>query len=139
MVARSFSHLLRAATRVHDGILEKVTRRANLTVQQFAVMEAVREHGPAKNARLSEATGIDRSTIATIIHALQSRGLLSVQRSLHDGRTNKVVLSYRGRAAMAKVASARATADKIFAAPLGRRGSELLAILDEIANGSAPK
>lgn len=133
MTARSFSHLLRAATRRHDKILEGAIARSHLTVQQLAVMEAVRDSGPCSQAAIIKATGIDRSTLSAIAVGLRGRGLLYITRSEKDPRANIVKLSIVGKRTLARVKLERAKADQIFSSRIGGKTPAFLAMLGKIA------
>lgn len=133
MTARTFSHLLRAATRAHDRILEKQLSRAMLTTQQLAVLEAVRDNPDAPNKSIVEITGMDRSTTSELVHRLGARGLLTIGRSEGDGRAHTVRLSFAGKKVMAAAKLSRERADAIISRAVGRRAPELLVMLDKIA------
>lgn len=78
-----------------EAVLRKLPKR--ITLDQMSVLYAVSYNPESSQVLLCSDTGIDRSTMADVIRRLVSKGLLTVQRSAHDRRTNSVRLTREGK------------------------------------------
>ena len=74
--------------------------KIDITSRQFVVMHAVSVVPASSQARLAEVTGVDRSTLADMVHLLQVRGLLQRRRSIYDARAYTVTLTEQGEAVL---------------------------------------
>jgi DNA-binding MarR family transcriptional regulator len=91
----SVVHLLHKAAQTADGAFIRAVRR--LTPRQFAILKAVAASEGVSQTALVSATGIDRSTISSIVRLLESGGLLARKRVPANTRTYAVTLTARGR------------------------------------------
>ena len=69
----------------------------DLTPRQFAVLMTVAQNEGLSQTGIVDATGIDRSTLADVVHRLVKRGLLQRRRTREDTRTYAVKLTEEGR------------------------------------------
>jgi DNA-binding MarR family transcriptional regulator len=68
--ARQVARLL---TQLYDARL----RRAGLEAPQFALLMALREHGPCSQADLGRRHGLDKTTVSRNLRGLQRRGWIA--------------------------------------------------------------
>jgi DNA-binding MarR family transcriptional regulator len=69
----------------------------DLTPRQLAILIAVAEDEGASQTELVERTGIDRSTLADLVHRLQRKRFLQRRRKREDARAYAVKLTDAGR------------------------------------------
>lgn len=74
--------------------------RDGITPGLFGVLELVDANRGLNQSRLSEALGVDRSTVVGVIDRLQSRGLVRRTPSRTDRRAYALELTDEGRAAL---------------------------------------
>ncbi len=104
-------HLLHRASQRADDLFVAEVGESDLTPRQFAVLVAVGEIDDPSQSDVTEATGIDRSTLADLVKRLIRKGLLQRRRSRSDARAYIVRLSDAGRAALKSMQSRAARAD----------------------------
>lgn len=90
------SHLLHRAQQAAADHFASRLNRGGLTVRQFAVLCSIEALPGSTQTELVNATGIDRSTLADLIHRMQDRGLLTRNRATGDARANNVTLTPAG-------------------------------------------
>ena len=93
---RSPLHLLHRASQCAEEIFSTNLGVTNLTPRQLVVMLAVADNEGANQNRLTELTGIDRSTMADIVRRLKRRGWLQRQRTRTDARAYAIKLNDDG-------------------------------------------
>jgi MarR family transcriptional regulator, temperature-dependent positive regulator of motility len=94
---RSPVHLLHRARQCAGDIFHAEMRNGDLTPRQLAVLIVVAQHEGLSQTNLVEHTGIDRSTVADIVHRMQRKGLLRRRRTQEDARAYAVKLTDEGR------------------------------------------
>ena len=117
---RSPIHLLHRAGQCAADVFHADMGGRDLTPRQLAVLTAISEEEGASQTKLTDRTGIDRSTIADLVLRLQRKGLLQRRRKSDDARAYAVNLTEEGQRVL------RA------AAPLGNRVDER--VLDALPN-----
>jgi len=119
------SHLLHRAQQVASIKSAAALKAAGITLRQFSVLAAVAEAEGASQSRLVEATGIDRSTLADMVQRMEDSALISREKSETDARAKAVMLTDKGRDALAIAAPAVRDADDalLAALPKSRRGT----------------
>lgn len=70
----------------------------DLTMQQFATLNLIKLHPGAPQVALANQLGVDRATMMTVIDRLETRGLLTRERSKTDRRRQEVILTPAGEA-----------------------------------------
>jgi len=91
----SVVHLLHRATQVADSVFTRTVR--TLTPRQFAILKAVAAFEGLSQTDVMLATGIDRSTVSSMMRSLVKRGYLARKRIKADARTYAVRLTDAGR------------------------------------------
>lgn len=89
------TRLRRAAqrlTQVYDAALAGT----GLKITQFSLLRAIEREGEPTLGRLSQATGLDRSTLGRDVRVLRRAGLVALGHG-RDGRTTVVALTEAGR------------------------------------------
>jgi len=83
-----------------------------ITARQVTVLDYVAAQNGVTQTAIVQATGIDRSTTATMVHEMVKRGLLARKRSKTDARAYAVMISGDGRAALKAARPKIAKADR---------------------------
>ena len=86
---------LRKATRYVTQFYDKELRSTGLRVTQLTLLTAIRVMGPTNLKRLSEAVGMDQTTLSRNVALLQKKGLVEMEAG-SDLRTRKISLTHRG-------------------------------------------
>ena len=141
-IKRSVVHLLHRADQCTAETFSARLAHRDLTPRQFAVLVAVAAHDGATQTTVTDATGIDRSTMVDVVRRLLKRGLLQRRRSRVDARSYVVRLTPQGRGI---VEAARPEATLVDAEILATLPSEdrdqflrsLARIVDRLAVGQA--
>lgn len=76
---------------------------------------------------LVRLTGIDRSTLADVVHRLLRRGIIQRERTMEDGRTYAVSLSAEGRELLDSIKPYARRADRTVLSCLGEEDGKLVA------------
>lgn len=91
---------LRMASQAADQLFEDLCGMSRAQFHLLAAVELATRDANSKRgvpqARLVEATGIDRSTLSSTMQRLERRGLLSRKRCKDDGRAYDVKLTAAG-------------------------------------------
>lgn len=113
--APTFGDRLHQVTQAYDAdIAAKLANLdGTLTPSQFRTLHAVERHQPCSQTALVYVTGIDRSTLADIVHRLCRRQLLQRHRTKKDARAYAVKLTADGAKAVRKARDAVAKAEKV--------------------------
>lgn len=108
-------HLLRRAYQRHTAVFQRFIPDSQLTVAQFVVLCALRDHGDSSMNDLVRVTVIDQATIRGVIDRLRSRGLVQVGQDPTDGRKVALTLTPAGTAVVSDtVPSAEAITEQTF-------------------------
>jgi DNA-binding MarR family transcriptional regulator len=136
-IDRSVIHLLHRASQRASEIFAWETRDFALTARQYAVIASVAQFEGLSQTDLVKLTGIDRSTLADVVQRLLKRGLIARQRTIEDGRTYAVHLSYEGRKLLEAIRPFARRADRTVLACLGEEnGREAVDILGRLLRKS---
>ncbi len=103
-----------------------------LKVTQFSLLRAVERHGRPNLTRLSEATGLDRSTLGRNLRVLEGLGFVSLSPG-RDLRDRVVALSRGGRARLRAAAAAWAAVQASLADALGADAEHLVSIARRVS------
>ena len=133
----------RACQRIDDLFIANAGK-GGVTPRQFAVMRALATQKDVSQTEISEASGIDRSTLADIVRRLVEKGWVQRKRTKEDARMYAVRLTDNGRDILTLAGNAARAADNQLLAVLNSSEREqfvaLLARLVEAdANASATK
>ena len=97
-----------------------------LKVTQFSLLRAVERHGTPNLTRLSEATGLDRSTLGRNLRVLEGLGLVALSPG-EDERDRVATLTRRGQARLRAAGGAWAELQGEIADALGADAGRLVA------------
>jgi DNA-binding MarR family transcriptional regulator len=100
-LGRSPVHLLHRAAQCAGEIFD-AAMVAGITPRQLAVLVTVAEHEGLSQTDLTELTGIDRGTMADIVHRLIRKRLLQRRRSRTDARAYMLTLTDDGKEGLAE-------------------------------------
>ncbi|WP_158461369.1 MarR family winged helix-turn-helix transcriptional regulator [Rhodococcus opacus] len=94
--ASGAGHLLRRLSQLHTQLWrERVTD--GLTGPQFTVLSILYLHGVQDQGSLCDRAGVDKSTMASILDRLASRGLVNVEKDVTDARRKVLAITPEGR------------------------------------------
>jgi DNA-binding MarR family transcriptional regulator len=96
-------HLRRAQSAVFDDFSATVAPREDITPGLFGMLQVIAANPGLSQSRLANAMGVDRSTIVTVIDALEARGLVARERSPRDMRTHALRVTAKGRPALRRM------------------------------------
>ena len=132
-VHHSVVHLLHRASQCAADIFAAEVAEADLTPRQLAVLVAVAGDEGASQTKLTDATGIDRSTLADIVRRLHRKGLLQRRRTREDARAYAVKLTDAGRRVLSVAGpAARRVDERVVGALSAKQREALLAGLASI-------
>ena len=87
---------IRRIVRAIDMRSKKVARETGLTIPQIVLLHAVKERGKVTTAALSKHADLSPATVVTILDKLESRGLVTRDRSATDRRIVHTTLTDKG-------------------------------------------
>lgn len=85
-----------------------------VTLPQMMVLRALREEGPDSQIALVERTGIDRSTMSTMLVTLRNAGRVAVFREPDDMRVSRVTITPKGLDALRRAERAAHKVERKF-------------------------
>jgi DNA-binding MarR family transcriptional regulator len=129
-VATSAVHLLHRASHKADSVFLQ-TAGTSITPRQFVILAAVAEKPGLTQNAIVEDTGIDRSSVAELVHKLAKRRLLQRRRTKKDARAYAVRLTADGQEALGRLLPAAREVDR---AILGDTDQQLIKLLDSVLN-----
>ena len=113
--------LLSRANIRSQALLAEAFAGAGMRGYHFRVLAALEEHGPASQADLARATGIDTSDVVAAVNQLVEDGLARRQPDRVDRRRNVISVTRRGLAAVERVGRAVDRVQDEVMAPLSER------------------
>ena len=114
-------HLLHRASQRADGLFARHARDTDLTLRQFAVLQAVADKSGLSQTDIMAATGIDRSSTAELVRRLVTNGCLQRRRKRRDARLYAVRLTLLGRQMLAIGAPATKAAEDELLRPIPQK------------------
>jgi DNA-binding MarR family transcriptional regulator len=121
-------HLIHRASQKAD--LSFSDHRPTVTARQYVILVALQGTKGVSQTELTQITGIDRSTLSSLVVRLQQRGLVRRRRSSADARAYQVRLTHAGEIAVVTNRAAAQNADTKMFSRLG--GSELTGFLEQL-------
>lgn len=102
MALDSPTALMRRILQSHNRLYVAYAGRHALTKQQFIVLRALAEEPNIKQTRITQITGIDRSTLSKMMEGLKKMGYVRAARDDEDQRANSVVITPDGKKAYSR-------------------------------------
>jgi MarR family 2-MHQ and catechol resistance regulon transcriptional repressor len=93
----AFIKLMRATNALGSSLSRSLADKADLTMSQFAVLEALLHLGPMSQGDIGGKLLLSGSNITTVIDNLEKRGLVRRERRTDDRRVVQVSLTAKGR------------------------------------------
>lgn len=93
--------LIRRLHQIHVALFLEEYGGFEVTPVQYSILSAVEAHPGLDQARLGEAVGVDRATLANVVGRLEARGLVRRASSATDRRVRLVDLTADGSALLA--------------------------------------
>ena len=106
------THLLHRVLQMALDYHTEAAGTDGLTQRQYALLAATAGQAGLTQSDLVRATSIDRSTLAELVARMETRGLITRERSAQDSRANAVHLTDLGQAALTAGAVPAAAADE---------------------------
>jgi DNA-binding MarR family transcriptional regulator len=97
---RSVTHLLHRGGQCADEVFSFSIGNSDITPRQYAVLSVVAKNEGVSQTDIVNATGIDRSTVASLVMRLVKRGWLQRRRTKDDARAYAVRLTAAGGKAL---------------------------------------
>jgi DNA-binding MarR family transcriptional regulator len=95
-VTKQPGHLLRKALQYHLAIFQRLSPEPSVTGPQFALLCALRDHGPCSLTEIGRVIVMDPATTRGIVERLRERGFLSISRDNKDRRQVIVAIEPAG-------------------------------------------
>ena len=128
----SVVHLVHRAAQRADELFASIA--PGLSPRKFEVLRAVAHAEGASQTAIMAATGIDRSSTASLVAALVRAGLLRRRRTRRDNRTYAVRLTDKGHEVLEQTEPLAKQVDQMFLAPLKpKEGVDLVRSLEHLA------
>jgi DNA-binding MarR family transcriptional regulator len=132
---QSLVHLLHRAGQRAEDLFAKAMAGQDLTARQFIVMSIVAATDNPSQTDICDKSGIDRSTLAEIVHRLVTRGLLARHRTQRDARKYAVRLTAQGNTLLEKARPAAGSVDQSLVQDLSsKQRVELEALLKQLVS-----
>ena len=129
--------LHRACQRVDDLYLANSSEHG-ITPRQYAVLRTLAAQKDVSQTDISDATGIDRSTLADIVRRLVVKKLVERKRTQNDARMYAVRLTDAGRRSLSGATAAARTADSSLLGALNASEREqFLDMLGRVVEGKS--
>ena len=134
----SLLHLLHRASQIAEERLTRGLGDTDVTPRQIAVLVVIADREDLNQTDVTEATGIDRSTLADIVRRLVDRKLVSRKRTKEDARAYALKVTDVGRRVLttSMPVLARVEAELLDVLPAKKRG-ELVGLLKELTEKGA--
>ncbi|MFP1677122.1 MarR family winged helix-turn-helix transcriptional regulator [Alloalcanivorax sp. C16-2] len=98
--------LIRRLHQIHCALFLEETRDFNITPVQYSLLTTLADRGELDQVGLATEIGLERTSVAEVIHRLEARELVSRRRSESDRRVKLVKLERKGRALVKRVDAA---------------------------------
>ena len=95
--------LIRRLHQIHTSLFAKECAAFDVTPVQYGIMSTVAQQPKLDQARLSEAAGVDRATLANVVARLETNGLIKRTQGRLDKRQKIVTLTPRGKTILARM------------------------------------
>ena len=134
----SLIHLLHRASQIAEDRLTRGLGDTDVTPRQLAVLAMIADREDPSQTDITEATGVDRSTLADIVRRLVNRKLVSRKRTKLDARAYALKVTDAGRSVLAASLPAltRVEAELLKVLPAKSRG-ELVGLLTDLTEKGA--
>jgi DNA-binding MarR family transcriptional regulator len=132
-IADRLGPLLGRAHLAHRRFAEAELAALGLRPKEFGTLSVVVAEGPLSQQRLTERTGIDRTTMVAVVDGLESKGFVERERAAEDRRAYALRATAKGRRILGRATKAAERAEAAFLAGLSaedqRRLKQLLRTL----------
>jgi DNA-binding MarR family transcriptional regulator len=131
----SVVHLLHRAAQMADASFMR--HSAGLTPRLLEVLKAVAAADGLSQNSIMAATGIDRSSVASLVARLVEMGFLTRRKRSSDNRTYAVLITNDGRTALRRNLTVATRVDADLLSPFSRKDADqLLTLLRTLANST---
>ncbi|SDJ39988.1 DNA-binding transcriptional regulator, MarR family [Frankineae bacterium MT45] len=119
-------------------LLAEAFAEAGARGYHYRLLVALEEEGPASQAELGRATGIDRSDVVAALNELAEDGCIRRDPDPADRRRNVVTMTRRGVRRLAALEPVVDQVQRSLLKPLSRgEQAQLIALLGRVAHGEA--
>ncbi|MFZ5691760.1 MAG: MarR family winged helix-turn-helix transcriptional regulator [Pseudomonadota bacterium] len=92
----------RRAARTITRRFDRALRGKGIRITQFSMLALLHLRGPLSIGALSDALGVERTTLTRNLGPVEREGLVAVRSDDNDARSRVVALTAKGRAALVK-------------------------------------
>lgn len=92
---------MRQILRATENFARRLSRETGLTASQLLLLQVLDEQGESTAGQIAAHMGITQATTTSLLHKLESRGLVHRQRGASDRRQVWLTLTEAGRAKLA--------------------------------------
>jgi DNA-binding MarR family transcriptional regulator len=118
-LASRLGYLLKHAQQRLVAAASPVMAPFGIDGRELAVLTVLAARSPLSQQEAAEEMGIDRTTMVSLVDALEAKGLVERHRSPDDRRKNIIELTAAGRDCLRDAGRARDEVEREFLAPLG--------------------
>lgn len=119
-------YLLKHATSGLTARTDAALAPLGIDSKDFGALRMLARREPSSQLQVAQALGIDRTTMVTLLDALEGKGLVSRRADPNDRRRNVVELTERGVTTWEDGEAAYRDAEDAFLAPVDRRKADEL-------------
>jgi DNA-binding MarR family transcriptional regulator len=124
----------------HAAANHAVERYGDFSIKHQACLRVIETEGPISQQALSARTGVDRSTMVTLVDELEAAGFVMRTRNPADRRAYALEITDPGRAWIDQTAEALTEAEEDIFEPLDQaERDQLRALLLKLVTGEAVK
>ena len=130
-------HHIRRLQQIAVAIFLQETADSGVTPVQYAALQTVANQPDVDQRTLAAMTGLDTSTLATVVDRLEARGLLERRSSTTDRRVRLLRLTAEGQDTLRAVVPAMRRAQRKILAPLApEEQAEFMRLLKALVEGN---
>ncbi|MGH2861913.1 MAG: MarR family winged helix-turn-helix transcriptional regulator [Solirubrobacteraceae bacterium] len=112
------AYLLKHADRLLAELHVEALAPFNLHVRELGVLLVIDRSEPASQQQIAERMGVDRTTMVSIIDALEAKGIIARRPDAEDRRRNLIELTPTGQEILRQATAASDAAEAKLLAPL---------------------
>lgn len=97
------SRLLTTAARLNDHHNNVRLMNMGITQSSTTTLRALADNGPMSQVRLADVLHVQAQTMGKVLEKLELKRLVSRVRDIRDGRSNRILITARGRALLTRI------------------------------------
>jgi DNA-binding MarR family transcriptional regulator len=117
-------YLLKHASLELTALTDAALSPLGIDSKDFGALRMLARREPSSQLQVAQSLGIDRTSMVSLLDALEGKGLVSRRPDPNDRRRNVVELTDRGAQTWTDGEAAYREAERTFLAPVGRRDAD---------------